>query len=564
MPRSSRKTKKRQFHGNRWTKNASGTVNSDGRGETSTSAKKIKLQDDTASSSSCPTGYRFVDVGRLVNLVCSLPCKHCKNSDHKTVTETFVGLASTLCFTCVCGECEVFKASGYSRGTPDVNIRFAVALMSIGRHYGQGQKFLANMNIPAGPSKNSWTSLVSKVHAATRAVAQDSMQKAGREVKDCSNAWVVSCDGKWQRRGFASKNGICTVLRSHPSLPSKVLDVEMLSNHCQQCSVQRKRLPSDQFELWYATHKLTSCSKNHDGSAGAMEPRGMSRIFARSESVHGLKYTGYLGDGDSKSYSTVAKALPYGPSKPVEKLECCGHVQKRMGKRLMDKASSCKGKVYKEGGRTYTGIGGSGKGKLTKKAILKLQGHYGAAIRSNAGDLAGMKKSIWASYKHRSGNHADCGDWCPAVKCGDLGKANANVFLPFVLEVIKPVYEELTKDSLLLKCVHGGSQNSNESLHNMIWARCPKTTFVGRMRMELGAFDAVICFNDGESARVEIFKRLGVESGDHCVAGFRRLDCKRIANSSLSASESVKKARKDKRLDTVNQNDDDTYIPGGF
>ena len=160
----------------------------------------------------------------------------------------------------------------------------------------------------------------------------------------------------------------------------------------------------------------------------------MSKIFARSELIHGLKYTGYLGDGDSKSYNTVAKALPYGPS----------------------------------------------------------QGHRGAAIRSNVGHLAGMNKSIWATYEHRSGNHADCGDWCPAVKCGNLAKANANGFLPFVLQEIKPAYEELTKDSLLLKCVHGGSQYSNESLHN-IWTSCPKTSFVGRMRMELGAFDAVIC-----------------------------------------------------------------------
>ena len=147
--------------------------------------------------------------------------------------ETVVGLASSLSFTCVCGESEVFKASGSSRNTPDVNIRFAVSMTSIGCHYGQGQKFLANMNIPAGPTKNSWTSFMSKVHTATRAVAQDSMKQAGREVKDLSNECVVSCDGTWQRRGFARKSGICTVLRGHPSLPAEVIDVEMLSSHRQ-------------------------------------------------------------------------------------------------------------------------------------------------------------------------------------------------------------------------------------------------------------------------------------------------------------------------------------------
>ena len=54
-----------------------------------------------------------------------------------------------------------------------------------------------------------------------------------------------------------------------------------------------------------------------------------------------LQYTGYLGDGDSKSYNSVASAQPpiYGNNIGIHKLECCGHVQKRMGKRLMDLVS---------------------------------------------------------------------------------------------------------------------------------------------------------------------------------------------------------------------------------
>ena len=36
----------------------------------------------------------------------------------------------------------------------------------------------------------------------------------------------------------------------------------------------------------------------------------MLRIFRRSEDKHDLRYTGYLRDGDSKSFSTVANAEP--------------------------------------------------------------------------------------------------------------------------------------------------------------------------------------------------------------------------------------------------------------
>ena len=57
----------------------------------------------------------------------------------------------------------------------------------------------------------------------------------------------------------------------------------------------------------------------------------MTAIFARSLLSRRLRYTRYLGDGDSKSYKTVADAEPYGSNVRVEKLECCGHIQKRNG-----------------------------------------------------------------------------------------------------------------------------------------------------------------------------------------------------------------------------------------
>ena len=91
----------------------------------------------------------------------------------------------------------------------------------------------------------------------------------------------------------------------------------------------------------------------------------------------------------------------------VEKKECVGHVQKRVGTALR--------KLKKE----TKGIGG--KGKLTDSLIDKLQNYYGIAIRSNSGNLKGMKKSIRASLFHcasseRRNLHTHCPDdpdsWC--------------------------------------------------------------------------------------------------------------------------------------------------------
>ena len=43
-------------------------------------------------------------------------------------------------------------------------------------------------------------------------------------------------------------------------------------------------------------------------------------------------YNLHLGDGDSKSYKVVCEADPYG--KLTKKLECIGHIQKRVGRKL--------------------------------------------------------------------------------------------------------------------------------------------------------------------------------------------------------------------------------------
>ena len=45
----------------------------------------------------------------------------------------------------------------------------------------------------------------------------------------------------------------------------------------------------------------------------------------------GLMFKQYIGDGDSKSYSTVCTSYHYGPTKIIEKEGCILHVTKRMG-----------------------------------------------------------------------------------------------------------------------------------------------------------------------------------------------------------------------------------------
>ena len=84
-----------------------------------------------------------------------------------------------------------------------------------------------------------------------------------------------------------------------------------------------------------------------------------------------------IGDGDTKSFKKVLESKPYGNDLIPCKLECVGHVQKRLGTRLRKLRNDMKGKKLSDG----KGI--LGKGRLTDKIINKMQSYYGMAIRQN-------------------------------------------------------------------------------------------------------------------------------------------------------------------------------------
>ena len=50
---------------------------------------------------------------------------------------------------------------------------------------------------------------------------------------------------------------------------------------------------------------------------------------------------------------------------------------------------------------------------------------------------------------------------------------------------------DLSDDKLLNKCLHGKTQNANESFNAMIWDRVPQSRYCGFAKMELGVYDAV-------------------------------------------------------------------------
>ena len=122
---------------------------------------------------------------------------------------------------------------------------------------------------------------------------------------------------------------------------------------------------------------------------------GSSDMFLRSIETRNLKYTRFVGDGDSLCFSKVRDgcAARYGEAYLVIKEECTGHVQRRMGVGLRELKRKKRGQKLSDG----KGLGGTG--RLTEGMIDRIQHNYGEAIRSHS-DIDSMKKAINAIFHH--------------------------------------------------------------------------------------------------------------------------------------------------------------------
>ena len=145
-----------------------------------------------------------------------------------------------------------------------------------------------------------------------------------------------------------------------------------------------------------------------------MEAAGVVRMFQTSVENLQLRYTTFIGDGDSKGHLSVVQAQPYGPEELGEKGECLGHIQKGVATRLRKFKKEYGSNVFSDGKKL------GGVGRLNKKWENKLQNYYGLAIRQNTTDLSAMRRAVEAVLYHCSeatsskARHMFCNEseWC--------------------------------------------------------------------------------------------------------------------------------------------------------
>ena len=299
---------------------------------------------------------------------------------------------------------------------------------------------------------------------ATSTVATESVKRAVEEEVRLTNSkdLSVSCDGTWLTRGHSSQQEVCTVIDAKSG---KVLDTHVLSVSCKACERWHNKTDTIEYNEWWEQHE-SECSKNHSGSAGSMEVEGMKKIFSRSLEKHSVRYVNYTGVGDTKSYKSVSESEPYGPGVTIKKIECVGHVQKRMGTNLRKKKKDIAGQKLSDG-KTI-----GGKNRLTDAVINTLTVYYGNAIRSCSESVTAMRQAVWAIWYHKSSTdsnplHNFCpkgsDSWCPYQRAVHEGTEShyhhKNNIAPAIMEAISHCSTEL-----LSRCIGGHTQN-NESLN---------------------------------------------------------------------------------------------------
>lgn len=478
--------------------------------------------------------------------------------------------------------CSSDKVSG-NENSFDINRRAVVAVTEMGKGHAALEKLTYNMNLPCMDSK-VFTKHLKYLHSSTVKSTCEQLKSIREKVKQfhlgsnstCISDIAVSYDATWHKRGHTSNYAVGCVI---DVLSGFVIDYEVLSKICYHCIQAAKSLgkESPEFHIWYEGHARI-CDKNYDGTSGGMESEMAKRMWLRSESL-GFRYTELIADGDSKTFKDLQDLNVYGKETLITKTECINHVGKRMGAALRKLVEVEKAKGVTLGGKKH--------GSLSESTIKKITRYYRNSIVRNKGNIIAMKKDIYAILQHCSSTdkkpkHSTCppgeNSWCfynRAISMKLKPPAHkTSVKTPLREEIVAkmmPIFQRLASEVLLQKCAKGETQNRNESLHNMIWSRCPKVFNTSKTRVDIAAARGISDFNYGmRVSSINALKTCHLSPGNSSLTSLKRIRTRHVRKALFKSTEAFKSYRKKVELAkiTINQKnklkEGVTYASGGF
>ncbi|XP_018577081.1 uncharacterized protein LOC108915512 [Anoplophora glabripennis] len=255
------------------------------------------------------------------------------------------------------------------------------------------------------------------------------------------------------------------------TVSGKIVDVEVKSKYCKSCEHCKNKVRTIENE-WQETH-ADHCQATHEGSSRKMEVDGVMEMFACSECLY------------TESNTPITSAM-----------ETAKHLRASLTVIHM-KILKRKKKVHRPCPEKD--------GHTVEKPKKKTKGGKG-------------KQNIWATFHKLSTDnpqHDNCSEsWCEWKEAKAVGSLDTFHHKPSLLKdvyaAIKPIYEELSRDELLNRCLGGYTQNSNENFNATVWNLAPKSYSSGKTVLDIAVNIAVCNFNEGLTSILWIMKVLDV------------------------------------------------------
>lgn len=117
-----------------------------------------------------------------------------------------------------------------------------------------------------------------------------------------------------------------------------------------------------------------------------------------------------------------------------------------------------------------------------------------------------------------------------------------------MLKAIRSIYENLSNENLLERCVGGFTQNNNESFNNLIWKIAPKIMHSGTKMVQIAACVATCIYNERVSSLLQIMRAMEINVGQNAHQYVIEEDEHRVAKAERAAQNMTKEARLRHRL----------------
>lgn len=196
--------------------------------------------------------------------------------------------------------------------------------------------------------------------------------------------------------------------------------------------------------------------------------------------------------------------------------------------------------------------------------------YYSLSIRRNTDSVEKMRKDIWATLYHKLSTdempqHDDCppgaDSWCSWQRAKAQNTLDTYQHKPAlsieIFNAIKPIYEDLSRNELLERCLGGYTQNNNECFNSTVWNIAPKTVSSNKKVLDIATSVATCIFNDGLFSIMKIMEVLHLLIGSNCYNFCFESDARRIQQAEASLTDAAKEARlacrSDKKIDLEGQ-----------